>query len=86
MLLVATAGKVGLTARCRSQGAPWRKQSAVRDPGKILLDLAIGVAIGGNCLADVGLLQAKPAVFWRVDSHATVSTLIDAWQRRQKPH
>ncbi len=37
----------------RSAPAPWRKARAVRDPGKILLDVALAVALGGDCLADV---------------------------------
>ena len=78
VLLVATAGKVGLDRALSVALAPWRRQSAVLDPGKILLDLAISVAIGGDCLADVGLLRAEPAVFGRVASDPTVSRLIDA--------
>ncbi len=34
----------------------------VHDPGKILLYVALSVALGGDCLADAGLLQAEPAV------------------------
>ncbi len=78
VLLVATAGKVGLDRELSQALAPWRKQWAVLDPGKILLDLAISVAIGGDCLADIGLLRAEPAVFGRVASDPTVSRLIDA--------
>lgn len=78
VLLVATAGKVGLDRELSRALAPWRKQSAVLDPGKILLDLAISGAIGGDCLADVGLLRAEPAVFGRVASDPTVSRLVDA--------
>jgi hypothetical protein len=78
VLLVATAGKVGLDRELSAALVPWRKQWAVLDPGKILLDLAIGVAIGGDCLADIGLLRAEPAVFGRVASDPTVSRLIDA--------
>jgi len=32
--------------------APWRKPLAVGDPAKILLDVAVGLALGGDCLAD----------------------------------
>jgi len=78
VLLVATAGKVGLDRALSDALAPWRKQWSVLDPGKILLDLAVSVAIGGDCLADVGLLRAEPAVFGRVASDPTVSRMIDA--------
>jgi hypothetical protein len=58
--------------------APWRKQWAMLDPGKILLDLAISVAVGGDCLADIAVLRTEPAVFGRVASDPTVSRLISA--------
>jgi hypothetical protein len=50
----------------------------VHDPGKILLDVALAVAFGGDCLADVGMLRSEPAVFGPVASDPTVSRLIDA--------
>lgn len=57
--------------------APWRKPRAVHDPGKILLDVALAVALGGDCPADVGILRAEPAVFGPVVSGPTVSRPID---------
>jgi hypothetical protein len=77
VLLVATAGKVGLDRALSEALTPWRKQWAVLDPGKILLDLALSVAIGGDCLADISVVRAEPAVFGRVASDPTVSRLID---------
>ena len=38
----------------------------------------LAVALGGDCLADVGMLRAEPAVFGPVASDPTVSRLIDA--------
>jgi hypothetical protein len=55
----------------------WRKPLAVHDPAKILLDVAVGLVLGGDCLADVNLLRAEPSVFGRVASDPTVSRLID---------
>ena len=78
VLLVATAGKVGLDRTLSAALTPWRKQWAVLDPGKILLDLAISVAVGGDCLADIGVLRSEPVVFGRVASDPTVSRLVDA--------
>jgi hypothetical protein len=57
--------------------APWRRPLAVHDPGNIVLDLAIALALGGDCLADVNLLRAEPGVFGRVASDPTVSRLVD---------
>lgn len=48
----------------------------MHDPGKILLDLALAVALGGDCLADVAVLRAEPAVFGPVASDPTVSRLV----------
>ena len=76
VLLVATAGKVGLDRTLSAALSPWRKQWAVLDPGKILLDLAVSVAVGGDCLADIALLREESGVFGAVASDPTVSRLI----------
>ena len=55
-------------------GRPARSR---HDPGRILLDLAISLAMGGDCLADIGQLRAHPQVFGPVASDPTVSRLID---------
>ncbi len=78
VLLATAAGRVGLDRELSTALAPWRKQWAVLDPGKILLDLAISVAIGGDCLADIAALRSEPAVFGRVASDPTVSRLINS--------
>jgi hypothetical protein len=76
VLLVETARKTGLDAAMSAALEPWRKPRAVHDPGKILLDVALAVALGGDCLADVALLRAEPAVFGPVASDPTVSRLV----------
>ncbi len=58
--------------------ARWRKPMARHDPGKVVCDLAIALALGGDCLADVAILRAEPAVFGAVASDPTVSRMIDA--------
>ncbi|MGI5378087.1 IS1380 family transposase [Streptomyces sp. CA-251387] len=77
VLLVETARKMGLDTAISAALAPWRKPRAVHDPGKILLDVALAVALGGDCLADISMLRAEPAVFGPVASDPTVSRLID---------
>lgn len=49
---------------------------ATHDPGKIVADLAISLALGGDCLADAALLRAEPAVYGPVASDPTISRLI----------
>ncbi|PZT73842.1 MULTISPECIES: IS1380 family transposase [unclassified Streptomyces] len=77
VLLVETVRKAGLDTAISAALAPWRKARAVHDPGKILLDVALAVALGGDCLADAGMLRAEPAVFGPVASDPTVSRLVD---------
>ena len=55
--------------------APWRAARAGHDPGKVLLDLATAVALGGDCLADIAAVRAQPTVFGPVASDPTVSRL-----------
>ncbi|MCX4515752.1 IS1380 family transposase [Streptomyces sp. NBC_01619] len=77
VLLVETVRKTGLDQAISAVLAPWRKPRAVHDPGKMLVDLALAVALGGDCLADIALLRSEPAVFGPVASDPTVSRLID---------
>ncbi|MDH6119707.1 hypothetical protein ABH930_004468 [Kitasatospora sp. GAS204A] len=77
VLLVETARKSGLDAALSASLTPWRKARAVHDPGTVLLDLALAVALGGDCLADISMLRAKPGVFGLLASDPTVSRLID---------
>ena len=62
-LLLQTASISGLATGLSQVLAPWRKPLAVHDPAKMILDLAVAVAVGGDCLADVSLLRAQPEVF-----------------------
>lgn len=78
LLLVETARKTGLDQPISAALAPWQKPWAVHDPGKILVDLALAVALGGDCLADIAMLRAEPAVFGPVASDPEVSRLIDS--------
>jgi hypothetical protein len=77
VLLVQTVRKSGPDRAISTALAPWRKSRAVHDPGKTVLDLALAVALGGDCLADVAMLRAEPEMFGPVASDPTVSRLID---------
>ena len=77
VLLTETAVAVGLDSALSAAVAGWRRRTAVHDPGKVLLDLAVATALGGDCLADINQLRAAPRVFGSVASDPTVSRLID---------
>ncbi|MGS2807674.1 MULTISPECIES: IS1380 family transposase [Nocardia] len=76
--LLRVAARAGLDRALSAALAPWRKSLAVHDPGKIVLDLAVSIAIGGDCAADLALLRCEPEVFGSVASDPTVSRTIAA--------
>jgi hypothetical protein len=78
VLLTETVRASGLDAGLSAALEPWRKPLAIHDPGKVVLDLALTLALGGDCLADIALLRAEPRVYGRVASDPTVSRTIDA--------
>ena len=55
-LLTETIRVTSLDASLSKVLSSWRGPWAVHDPGKIILDLAVYVALGGRCLSDVALL------------------------------
>ncbi|MCY7399701.1 MAG: transposase, partial [Nocardioides sp.] len=71
-------GASGLGADLQVALSPWRKQYAVHDPAKVLLDLALTLALGGEHLADVAVIRAEPALYGLVASDPTISRTIDA--------
>jgi hypothetical protein len=76
--LLRTATTVGLDRLLSQALAPWRKPLATHDPGKIVLDLAVSIAVGGDCAADVSVLRCEPEAFGSVASDPTVSRTITA--------
>jgi hypothetical protein len=76
VLLVETARRSGLAGQLSRLLGRWRLPLATHDPGKIVVDLAITVALGGDAAADVAVLRAQPGVFGPVASDPTVSRLI----------
>jgi len=76
--LTDTIALTDLIGALSGELAPWRKDLAVHDPAKVLLDLALSLALGGTCLADVAVLRAEPGVYGLVASDPTISRAIDA--------
>jgi len=75
--LVETVRIVGLDRALSEALVPWRKPNAVHNPGKVIIDLALSLAVGGDCLADVAVLRDQPGVFGAVASDPRVSRLVD---------
>lgn len=78
VLLTKTADLSGMSTALGGALGRWRKPMAVHDPGKILSDLALTLALGGDCLADIALLRSEPGIYGPVASEATVSRMISA--------
>jgi hypothetical protein len=78
LLLAETLRVTGLGAGLPAQLARWRAPRAVHDPGKILTDLAVMLALGGDCLADAALLRAQPQLAGPVASDPVISRLVSA--------
>ena len=74
-LLTETSRVTGLGDELSRVLSAWRRWWAVHDPGKIILDLAVCVALGGRCLSDLSLLRCDKEVFGSVASDPTVSRL-----------
>jgi Transposase DDE domain group 1 len=83
--IVSQAGGLLLTRTLRATGLDhgldaalerWRPARAVHSPGKIITDLAVAVALGGDCLADVSVLRAEPELAGPVASDPVVSRLV----------
>jgi hypothetical protein len=78
LLLVETLRVTGLGEGLAGALGRWRAPRAVHDPGKIIADLAVALALGGDCLADVAVLRAQPELAGPVASDPVVSRLVAA--------
>ena len=70
-LLVGLADRVGLTGALSEAMGGVRRRRSRHDPGRTLRDLAVMLADGGDCLADLSALRDQPTLFGDVSSDAT---------------
>jgi hypothetical protein len=76
LLLLETLWMTGFAQGLSAGLERWRKPRVVHDPGKVVADLAVTLALSGGCLADIVVLRAEPELFGRVASDPTVSRLV----------
>lgn len=76
-LLVELADRIGLTAGLSWAMADTRERRSAHDPGRVIRDLAVMLADGGDCLADLGAIRDQADLFGRVASDATAWRVID---------
>ena len=78
LLLTETARALGLVEALSVELDGFARPKAVHLPGKAICDLAVMLAAGGDCPADVVMLRARPHLFGTVASDPTVSRIIGA--------
>jgi hypothetical protein len=77
-LLAQIADKSGLTQTLSVGLAGLRQRQSGHDPGRVIRDLAVMLADGGDCLADMGAVRDQQALFGAVASDSTAFRVIDA--------
>jgi hypothetical protein len=78
LLLAELADRVGLTEGLSAAMAHTRRRRSAHDPGVVLAHLAVMLADGGDCLADIAALRQQPELFGQVGSDPTVWRVLDS--------
>jgi hypothetical protein len=76
-LVAQVADKTGLTQALSLRLAGLRARRSGHDPGRVVRDLAVMLADGGDCLADLGAVGDQEALFGPVASCSTAFRVID---------
>lgn len=76
-LLAGLADGVGLTRALSRELAGLRERRAGHDPGRVIRDLAVMLADGGDCLADLRAVRDQAPLFGAVASDSTAFRVID---------
>ncbi len=76
-LLAQVADKTGLTGALSSELCDLKQRRSGHDQGDVIRDLAVMLADGGDCLADLGALGDQRSLFGGVASASTAFRLID---------
>jgi len=76
-LVALIADKTGLTGALSEALADVRQRRSGHDPGRVIRDLAVMLADGGDCLADLGAVRDQDALFGPVASDSTAFRVVD---------
>jgi len=76
-LLAETADRVGLTGALSVALAGVRERRGRHEPGRVIRDLVVMLADGGDCLSDLRVVRDQEALFGAVASDTTAFRLID---------
>jgi hypothetical protein len=76
-LLAQVADKTGLTRALSRELADLQLRAGSHDRGRVVRDLAVMLADGGDCLADIAAVRDQGALFGTVASDSTAFRVID---------
>ena len=82
-LLADLADRARLTGQLSTGLAGVGRPRARHDPGRVLVDLAVAVADGAECISDIAALADQPGLFGPVASDSTVWRLLAQLDTRQ---
>ncbi|MGH2889629.1 MAG: IS1380 family transposase [Solirubrobacteraceae bacterium] len=75
-LLSQVADKVGLTASMSSRLGVLKQRRRGHDPGRVIRDLAVMLADGGECVSDLGVIREQDPLFGDVASGSTAFRMV----------
>jgi Transposase DDE domain group 1 len=76
-LLAQVADKMGLTQALSRRLAAVKQRRRGHDPGRVIRDLAVMLADGGECVADLGAQRDQQPLFGPVASDSTAFRMVD---------
>ena len=82
-LVSGMADRIGLTAGLSEALAGVRERRSRHDPGRVVRDLALTLADGGDCLADLRALRDQETLFGAVASDATAWRVLAVLDERR---
>lgn len=81
-LMADMAERCGLAADLTAALAPIVSRQRRHEPGDVLVDLAVTLADGGECVSDLKVLRHQPGLFGEVASQPTAWRVLDAIDER----
>ena len=76
-LLAQVADRLGLTRGLSLRLAVLKQRRRGHDPGRVIRDLGVMLADGGECVSDLGGVREQKALFGKVASDSTAFRVID---------
>jgi hypothetical protein len=81
-LLVELADRSGLTAALSEAMAPTRERRSAHDPGRVLRDVAVMLADGGDCVTDLEAYRGQERLFGPRASETTTHRVLKSIDER----